>query len=46
MERSLGSQRRKILYVIVVGSAVLVRLTLLVSGTGKMPEQTEFYRHC
>ena len=29
-------------YLIVIGSAILLGLTLLVSGTGKLPGQTEF----
>jgi len=29
-------------YLVVVGSAIIVGLTLLVSGTGKLPGQTEF----
>lgn len=37
-----GNRRRKISYALIVTSAVLVGLTLLVSGTGKVPGQTEF----
>ena len=42
MKRSLSFRTQKNLYPIVVGSAVVVGLTLLVSGTGKLPGQTEF----
>ena len=42
MKRSLSFRTQKNLHPIVVGSAVIVGLTLLVSGTGKLPGQTEF----
>ena len=42
MERSPSVRTRKNLHRLVVVSAVLVGLTLLVSGTGKVPGQTEF----
>ena len=42
MEKSSYNRSRKILYPVVVTSAVLVGLTLLISGTGKIPGQTEF----
>jgi uncharacterized membrane protein YphA (DoxX/SURF4 family) len=42
MKRRLDSRLQTILHFIVVGSAVIVGLTLLVSGSGKVPGQTEF----
>jgi hypothetical protein len=41
MKRRLGSRLQTILHFIVVGSTVIVGLTLLVSGSGKVPGQTE-----
>ena len=42
MKRWLGSILQMDLYPVVVGAAMLLGLTLLVSGTGKLPGQTEF----
>jgi len=36
------NQVQKNLYPVVVGAAMFLGLTLLVSGTGKLPGQTEF----
>ena len=42
MKRWLGSRLRITRYVVVVGSAMLLGIILLVSGTGKLPGQAEF----
>lgn len=42
MKRRWGSRLQKNSSAIVIVSAVLIGLTLLVSGTGKLPGQTEF----
>jgi uncharacterized membrane protein YphA (DoxX/SURF4 family) len=42
MKRWLGNTLQENRYWIVVGSAMLVGLTFLVSGTAKLPGQTEF----
>ena len=42
MKRWLVSRPRMNLYSVVVGAAILLGLTLLVSGIGKIPGQTEF----
>ena len=42
MKQRLGSRLQINSHSLVMGSAVLLGLTLLVSGTGKLPGQTEF----
>ncbi len=42
MKQWLGSRLQTNLYSVVAGSAILLGLTLLVSGVGKLPGQTEF----
>ncbi|MFC1984904.1 MauE/DoxX family redox-associated membrane protein [Chloroflexota bacterium] len=42
MKRWFNSRLRMNLHPVVVGAAILVGLTLLVAGTGKLPGQSEF----
>jgi len=42
MKRWLGNRRQRNLYWVVAGSAIILGLTLLVAGTGKLPGQAEF----